>query len=165
MLVVISCAVPSEYIPRAVNCCIIPAGMLSLAGVTSMDFRVALVTVRVVYPGIIPAMALIVAGPTERPVAMPLPFTVAIELLDEIQVTWVVISYVVPSEYVPTAENCWVVPAGMLGLAGVTDMDTRVEDDAVSDIPPPPPQAHRPVTNIKTKTNLNPRFICHPNQY
>ena len=52
-----------------------------------MDFRVALVTVRVADPDIIPKLALIVAVPTETPLARPLLSTVATGVLDELQVT------------------------------------------------------------------------------
>jgi len=37
-----------------------------------------------------------------------------------------VMSNVFPSEYLPLAANCFVLPTGMLGLAGVTDMEFRV---------------------------------------
>jgi hypothetical protein len=38
----------------------------------------------------------------------------------------VVILWLVPSEYVPVAANCWVAPTGTLGLAGVTAMEERL---------------------------------------
>ena len=129
--VVISWVVPSEYVPEAVNCWVVPTGMLGLAGVTAMEDRVAEVTVRVVLPEILPEVAVMVAVPAATAVARPLLLTVATDVLDEVQVTCVVISWVVPSEYVPVAVNCWVVPAGMLGLAGVTDMEDRVAEVTV----------------------------------
>ena len=72
------------------------------------------VTVRVVFPEILPEVAVMVAVPAATAVARPLLFTVATDVLDELQVTCVVISWVVPSEYVPEAANCLVFPAGML---------------------------------------------------
>ncbi len=54
---------------------------------------------------------------------------VATDRLDELQATWVVISRFVPSEKVPVAVNCWVMPTGVpgiVGFAGLTDMDVRV---------------------------------------
>jgi hypothetical protein len=39
------CVVLSLYVPVAVNCCVIPAGIAGLAGVTVMDVRVAAATV------------------------------------------------------------------------------------------------------------------------
>ena len=46
--------------------------------------------------------------PAATPVARPPLLTVAVGVLDEVQVTCVVISWVVESEYVPVAVNCWV---------------------------------------------------------
>jgi hypothetical protein len=60
----------------------------------------------------------------------PLLLTVAEEVFD-FQVTCVVISKLVPSEYAPEAANGWVTPAGILGLAGVTDMEDRVAEVTV----------------------------------
>jgi len=67
--------------------------------------------------------------PAATAVAKPLRFTVATDVLDEFQMTWVLISKLVPSENVPVAVSCWVIPAGvlgMLGLAGLSDMEVRV---------------------------------------
>ncbi len=89
------------------------------------------VTVRVVFPEILPEVAVMVAEPAAMAVARPLLFTVAADVLDEVQVTWLVISWLVPSEYVPEAANCLVFPAGMLGLPGVMDMEDRVAEGTV----------------------------------
>jgi len=124
--VVISKLVPSEYAPVAVNCWLTPAGMLGLAGVKAMEDRVAEFTVRAALPEILPWVAVMFAGPTATAVARPLPLTVATDVFDELQVTCVVISSVVPSEYVPMAVNRWLAPAGMLGATGVTPMEDKV---------------------------------------
>ena len=87
---------------------------------------VAWVTVRTVFAEILPEVAAMVAVPAETAVARPLLSTVAAAVSDEVQVTCVVIPLMVPSEYVPEAANCWVFPAGILGLAGVIDMEDRV---------------------------------------
>jgi len=118
--------------------------MLGLAGVTAMEDRVAEVTVKVVFPETFPEVAVMVAVPAATGVARPLLLTVATDVLEEAQVTWLVISWLVPSEYVPEAANCFVTPAGILGLARVTDMvtsDVEVSAVAVSPefVPPPPP--------------------------
>ena len=47
-------------------------------------------------------------------------------MLDEVQVTCVVIFWVDPSEYVPVAVNCWVIPTAMLAVAGVTAIEDNV---------------------------------------
>ena len=67
-------------------------------------------TVRVVFTEIVPEVAVMVAVPAVRAVARPLLLIPATVVLDELQVTCVVISRVVPSEKVPVAVNCWVVP-------------------------------------------------------
>jgi len=64
------------------------------------------VTVRVVFTEINPEVAVMVVVPAVRAVARPLLLTVATEVSDELQVTCVVISWVVPSEKVPVAVNC-----------------------------------------------------------
>src|SRR5271169_264584 len=101
--------------------------MDGLAGVTAMAFNVAAVTVSTVEPVWPDSAAEMVVAPTVAPVASPLE-PVAVEMVAtagvaELQVTWAVMSCVVWSEYVPVAVNCFVVPAAMDGLAGVTAMD------------------------------------------
>jgi len=124
---------PSEYTPEAANCRVTPAGILGLAGVTDMEDRIAEVTVRVILPDINPEVevAVMVVVPGATVVMRPLLLTVAEEVFDELQVTRVVISKLVRSEYAPEAANGWVTPAGILGLAGVTDMEDRVAEVTV----------------------------------
>ena len=105
--------------------------MIGLTGVTDMKDRIAEVTVRVLFPEIIPEVAVMVAVPAATAVARPLPLTVATDVLDELQVTCVVTSRLVPSEYAPEAANCCVTPTGMLGLTGVTEMEDRVAEVTV----------------------------------
>ena len=129
--VVISRVVKSEYVPVAVNCWVAPAAMLAVAGVTAIEDSVtAAVTVRVAVAVLLPVatveVAVMVAVPAATPVAKPLLIIVAADVGSEVQVTCVVIFWVVESEYVPVAVNCWVVPAAMLGVGGVTAMEDRV---------------------------------------
>ena len=56
------------------------------------------VIVRVVLPEVLPKVAAMVAVPTATDVARPLLLTVTTDVLDELQVTCVVISKLVPSE-------------------------------------------------------------------
>ncbi len=44
--------------------------------------------------------------------------------------------WVVPSVKVPVAVNCWVVPSGMEGIAGVTAIDARAAAVTVSVVEP-----------------------------
>ena len=81
------------------------------------------------------------AVPAATAVTRPLLFTVATEVLVELQVTCAVIFWLVPSEYVQVAVSWLVVPpAGMLRLSGVTAMEDRVAVVTVmvvvSDLPP-----------------------------
>jgi hypothetical protein len=129
------CVVLSEYVPVAVNCCVVPLRMLGFVGVTAMDTSVAEVTVSVVDPDLPPDIALIVVEPAVAEVASPLDpaelLMAATAAVDEYQVTAVVRSCVVLSENVPVALNCCVVPLTMLGLVGVTAMDTSVAEVTV----------------------------------
>ena len=137
---VIFWVVESEYVPVAVNCWVVPAALLAVAGVTAIEDRVAAVTVRVAVPDLPLKAAVMVAVPATLAVARPLLLTVAVVVLDELQVTCAVISRLVPSEYVPVAANCWVVPAALLAVAGVTAIDDKVAAltvrVVVSDLPP-----------------------------
>jgi hypothetical protein len=69
-------------------------------------------------------------------VARPALVIVAADVFDEVQVTELVRSVVLLSEYVPVAWNCTVVPAGAEEFAGVTAMDTSVAAVTVSVVQP-----------------------------
>jgi len=119
--------VPSENVPVAVNCWVVPTDdRVGLAGVTVMEFTAAEVTVRVVFPEIVPKVAVMVVVPAAMDVARPLLLMVTVEVLDELQVTDPVTLPLVPSENVPVAVNCWVAPTGMVERAGVKDSEDRV---------------------------------------
>jgi hypothetical protein len=86
----ISRFVPSENAPVAVNCWVIPAGvagMLGSAGLMDMEVRDARVTKTVVIPEMFPEAAVMVAIPRPMPLTIPILSTVAMELLDEFQMT------------------------------------------------------------------------------
>jgi hypothetical protein len=88
-------------LPVAVNCWVVPegiVGILGLAGVTDIEERVAEVTVKVVLPKVLPEEAEMIVAPAARAVARPLPLMVATDVFEEPQETWVVISWFVPSE-------------------------------------------------------------------
>jgi len=123
---VISWVVESEYVPVAMNCWVLAAAMLAVAGVTAIEDRVTAVTVRVAVPEILPEVALMVTLPAALALARPLLLIVALVVLDELQVTCVVISRVVESEYVPVAKYCRVVPTTLVAVAGVTAIEDNV---------------------------------------
>jgi hypothetical protein len=139
--VVISKLVPSEYVPVAINCRLAPTRMVAVAGVTAREDRVAEFTVRKAFPEIEGSMmeaALMVAVPAETAKATPVLSIVATDVSDEFQVTCV--AKVVPSEYVPVAVSCWVLPTGTFAVEGATAIEFRVAADtvkvAVPDLPP-----------------------------
>jgi len=77
--------------------------------------------------------------PAATDVAKPLLSIVATAILDELQVTWVLRSKLVPSENAPVAVNCWVIPAGVLGMlgpAGLRDMEVRVAEVTIMVVVP-----------------------------
>ena len=133
---------PSVYVPVAVNCFVVPRGMLGLVGVTEIDTSVAGVTVSVVVPDTFVAgsMAVIETEAVAIDVAKPFEpdalLILATPVVDDPQVTDAVKFCVVLSVYVPVAVNCFVVPRGMLGLVGVTEIDTSVAGVTVSVVVP-----------------------------
>ena len=80
------------------NCCVVPLAMLGVAGVTSIDTRVASVTVNVVLPVTRAAGRRYRGAADDAAVARPFEpaalLTVATAPSDDAQVTWVVRSCV-----------------------------------------------------------------------
>jgi hypothetical protein len=136
--VVISKLAPLENTPEAENCGVNPRGTLELAVVTDMEDRITESTVRVVSPEIVPKVAVMVMGIilALTAVARPLRSTVATDGLEELQMTCGVKSKLVPSAYAPVAVNCRVIPTGILGFAGVTDMEDRDAETTVRNVLP-----------------------------
>jgi hypothetical protein len=118
------------------NCWVVPLAMLGLVGVIAMETSVAVVMVSVADPEMLPDVALIVVEPAATDVASPLDpaalLIVATLVLEEFQVTAPVKSCVDPSEYIPVAMNCWVVPLAMLGLDGVIATEFSIAGVMVS---------------------------------
>ena len=126
-----SCVEPSVNVPVATNCWVIPAATLGFAGVIASDLSVALVTVSGALAEVIaPRVAVMLAVPTATAEAPPLVpaalLTVAVPSASDAQVTDVVKSWVELSVNIPVAVNCWVVPAAITLLDGVTAMETSV---------------------------------------
>ncbi len=84
---VITWIAPSEYVPEAENCSVSNDGTLGLIGVTDIDERTAELTVRIVFPEILPEVAVMVVEPAAVVVARPLALTVAMDAVDEFQET------------------------------------------------------------------------------
>jgi hypothetical protein len=137
--VVRSCVEPSEYVPVAKKCAVVPSGMPGLVGVIARETSVAGVTVRVVLPEMPPHVALIMVEPFAAAVANPIDSSsllIAAAAAEELQVTDAVISWVELSEYVPVALNCCAVPRAMAGFVGETAMDTSVAAVTVNVLEP-----------------------------
>jgi len=81
----------------AVNCAVVPSGIVGMAGVTAMETRTAGVMVRVIEPAIEPERAVTALLPTATLVAMPSLLTVATVESVVVQVTAEVRSSVLPS--------------------------------------------------------------------
>ena len=110
------------YVPVAVNCFVPPAAMVGSAGVTAMDTSVlAGVTVSTAAFEVIPrSEAVMFAVPAATPMAVPPEAIVAIAEFEDVQVTAIVSSCVVPSLKRPVAVNCCVLPATTEALVGAT---------------------------------------------
>jgi hypothetical protein len=130
------CVLPLLYVPVAVNCCVSPAAIEELAGVTATEARTGEVTVSTAAPCMLPEAAVIVVLPTIMPLARPAALIVATVGADELHVTDAVKACVLPSLYVPVAENCSGRPAGTVPFAGVTPMDTSAAGPTVTDVLP-----------------------------
>ena len=61
---------------------------------------------------------------------------VATVSVSELQWTVLVMFCMLPSVKVPVAVNCWVAPEGMVGIAGVTAMETRTAGVMVKVVEP-----------------------------
>jgi hypothetical protein len=99
--VVMFCAVLSEYVPVAVNCCVAPTWIAEFAGVTAIEVRIGPVpalTVRIVLPVFPLRVAEMVLAPALTPVAPPAALIVATPVFEDDQVTWLVMSFVLPSD-------------------------------------------------------------------
>ena len=119
----------SLKVPVAVNCCWVWRMIAGVAGVTAIDTRVAVVTVSAA-GGLVtdPRVAVIDVVPAATPVASP---CVPCELLIvamagavDAHVTVDVMTFVLPSAYVPVAVNCCVKVAAMDAVRGVTAIET-----------------------------------------
>jgi hypothetical protein len=114
------CVEWSVYTPVAVNCCVVPATRLELAGVTLIETSVAAVTVSGVLPETPAWLALIVVDPAISVLAKPEASIVATCMFEELQPALVEISCCEPSLYCAVAMNCVAPPAATLVASGVT---------------------------------------------
>jgi hypothetical protein len=135
-VIVRSWVVASVKNPVATNCRWVPFAMDGVAGVTAIDTSVALVTLRVVLPLMVPRVAEMTVVPAATALARPSD-PVALEMVAvagvaDAQVTAAVRSCVVASLYVPVATKRSLVPLAIDGVAGVTAIETSVAAVTVS---------------------------------
>jgi hypothetical protein len=109
----------------AANCWFVPNTIDGFPGVTAIETRAAGATVRVVDPLTVPELAATVVVPTPVPVARPPLEIVATPCDEELHVTVLVRSCVLPSVYVPVAVNWLLLPKIMVGIAGVTVIESN----------------------------------------
>src|SRR5208337_1111831 len=133
---VTSCVLPSVNVPVAVNCCVMPSGIVDAGGLIAIDTSAAAVTVSCVELFTLPDVAVIVAVPRPVLFASPVLLIVAAVGVSDVHVTVLVRSCVPPSVNVPVAVNCCVVPSASVGAAGVTAIDTRAAQVTFGDLAP-----------------------------
>lgn len=125
---VMSCVDPSENVPIAVNCCKVPKEIDGLAGVTAIEVTLALVTVSVAPEEMLPEAAVIAELPAAMPMARPgtpLALMLAAAGFAEVHCTELVMFCVLPSENVPVATNCIVVPGAIDAVNGEIEIDVN----------------------------------------
>jgi hypothetical protein len=113
--------------------------MFAEVGESAIEVTVtaAAVTVRVAFAVKPFAAAVMVAVPTERPVASPAEVTVAMAVFDEVQVTPEVNGPVAPLLKVALAMNCWDAPDSTLADAGESETPVTVGAFAADGDPQP----------------------------
>jgi hypothetical protein len=93
-----SCVELSEYVPMTVNWSVIPKERTRFAGEMEIEFSDNVFTVRVVASELSPDRAVMVVEPVSTEVARPAESIVATAELEEVQITELVRSCVLPSE-------------------------------------------------------------------
>ena len=114
----------------------VPSGVVTAEGLTAIETNCAGVTLNGVDPVMLLEVALIVAVPTATLLASPLLLIVAAESVSELQVAVAVKSLIEPSVNVPVATNGCIVPRAIVGLPGVTAIDTRAAEVTVIVVEP-----------------------------
>ena len=88
---------PSVYVPVTFKACVVPSAKEEFAGVMTRETNVGCVTVTVVEPVMDPEAAVTVAVPTLAPVSRAVLLMLAIAGAEELQLTELVTSCVLPS--------------------------------------------------------------------
>jgi hypothetical protein len=120
-----SCVLPSVNVPIADRCSLAPIAMDELAGITVSETRAAGVTARLAEPVTAPKVAVMLVVPAATVLAAPAEVTVATAVADDVQLTELVRSLLLPSLYLPVAVNCCPRPNATDALAGETWIAVR----------------------------------------
>ena len=88
---------PSSKLPTAVNCRVVPAATVGVAGLTAIEVKCAATTVSADVSLKLPRVAVMLLDPAATVATIPEPLTVATEGEDELQVTPVDKSALLPS--------------------------------------------------------------------
>jgi hypothetical protein len=117
--------------------------MVVFPGATTIVFRTAGVTVSGAFPEIPPEVAVMVALPAATAFASPRfpeKLILTTEGGEEVHMTLVVMSRVLPSEKLPVAVNFCVSPAAIDAFPGVICSEVSTRCEVPPPMPPPPPQ-------------------------
>jgi hypothetical protein len=119
---------------------VVPKAIEAFAGDKAMEDNAAALTVSVVEPEMAPDIAVMVVCPVLTLVASPLVpavlLMVATAKVFDVQVTVPVMFCVLPSVYDPVAVNCLVLPKGIVGIAGVTVIESNAAGVTVNVVEP-----------------------------
>lgn len=135
-----SCLVLPVNVPVAVNCTVVPMGIVVLVGVVAIDTSKAGVTVSVADDeGTESIVAVIVVVPMSTAVARPfepgVSLTVATAVVDVAQVANDVTSCMLqPPVNVPMAVNCCVIPLGIDVLVGDVTIDATADEESDAEL-------------------------------
>lgn len=126
--VVRSCVCPSAKVPVARKATPACGNMLMDGGVICIEIRGEESTTITESPVSVPSCALMLAVPADCAVTVPALLTPATLDADEIHVTRLVISCVLPSLNVPTATQFTEVEGASKAVAGLTEIEERVAE-------------------------------------
>lgn len=110
-----------------------PIPSVSPTGVTAIETMLGAVTVSEVLWLTLPRRAEILVVPLVSELAKPVALIVATEVVEELHVTRLVRSELLPSLYAPVAVNCWLVLTGIDEAAGAIVIDFKFTAAAVTE--------------------------------
>jgi hypothetical protein len=120
---VMFCVLPSENVPVAMNCMVVPGAIDAVKGEIEIVRNAALVTVTVALEEMLPEVAVTVAEPIPVAIASPkIPFALMAtsDGLPDVHCTDAVRFCVLPSVNVPVAASCTLVPSASDAVGGDT---------------------------------------------